>query len=162
MADFEHKLCPPEQLLRRAAALPRPLVLTNGVFDLLHRGHADYLAAARALGAALLVAVNDDDSARRLGKGAGRPFNRCADRMALLAALDSTSLITCFADDDAAALLRRVRPDCYVKGGDYDLADIPEGRAARALGVHAVTIPFLHYTSSSALVARIRRAAEPG
>ena len=134
MSACETKLCPPSELLRRAAALPRPLVMTNGVFDLLHRGHVDYLERARALGGSLLVAVNDDDSARRLGKGPDRPFNRCEDRMAVLAALACTSLVTSFPDDSARALVERLRPDIYVKGGDYRMADIPEGRAALAIG----------------------------
>lgn len=157
MPAYESKLCPPSEVLRRAAALPRPLVFTNGVFDLLHRGHIDYLERARELGASLLVAVNDNDSAHRLGKGPGRPFNRCEDRMAVLAALASTSLVTRFADDSACALVERLRPDVYVKGGDYRMADIPEGAAALAIGARALAIPLVHYLSTSAVVARIRR-----
>ncbi len=152
------KVCLPAELLRRASALPRPLVLTNGVFDLLHCGHADGLERARALGASLIVAVNDDASVRRLRKGDGRPFNACADRMRLLAALASTDLITCFDDDDASGVLLRVRPDIYVKGGDYDIDASPEGRVARSLGVRRIALPFVHYTSSTALIARIRAA----
>lgn len=158
MPAYETKLCPPSELLRRAALLPRPLVLTNGVFDLLHRGHVDYLERARSLGASLLVAVNDDESARRLGKGPGRPFNSCEDRMAVLAALACTSLVASFPDDSARSVVERLRPDVYVKGGDYQMAAIPEGRAAQAIGARVIAIPLVHYLSTSALAARIRGA----
>lgn len=154
---FESKLCPPSQLDARMPQLPRPLVLTNGVFDLLHRGHVTGLAQARALGASLLVAVNDDASVRRLAKGRGRPFNRCEDRMALLAALASTDLVTCFEGDDALAIVEAVRPDIYVKGGDYDVAATREGRAVMASGGRTAALPFVHYTSTSLLAAQIRR-----
>ncbi len=155
MNSSQAKLCLPVDLAARAASLPRPRVLTNGVFDLLHCGHADGLERARALGASLIVAVNGDASVRRLGKGEGRPFNACADRMRLLAALASTDLITCFDDDDASRVLLCVRPDIYVKGGDYDIAATPEGRVARSLGARLIALPFVHYTSSTALIARI-------
>ncbi len=159
MPLYEIKRCPPSELLRRTAALPRPLVLTNGVFDLLHRGHVDYLARAREMGASLLVAVNDDESARRLHKGPGRPFNGYEDRVAVLAALDSTSLVTWFSDTDASSLVRRLRPDIYVKGGDYRMTSIPEGLAALALGARAVAIPVVHYLSTTVLAERICAAA---
>ncbi len=164
MTPSHTKLCSPADLASRALALPRPLVLTNGVFDLLHCGHADCLERARALGASLIVAVNSDASARRLRKGDGRPFNDGAARMALLAALASTDLVTGFDDDDATAVLCCVRPDIYVKGGDYAIAATPEGRAARALGARLIALPFVHYTSSTALIARIRatRADDEG
>lgn len=155
MTSYQSKLCLPADLARRAARLPRPLVLTNGVFDLLHCGHADCLERARALGAALIVAVNNDASVRRLGKGAGRPFLRCGERMALLAALASTDLITCFEGDDARDVVLCVQPDVYVKGGDYDVARTPEGVAAHALGARLMAIPFIQYTSTTALVGRI-------
>ncbi len=155
--DFERKLCAPGELAVRAALLPRPLVMTNGVFDLLHRGHVTGLAQARALGASLLVAVNDDASARRLGKGSGRPFNTCADRMVLLAALASTDLVTCFGGDTALDIVTVTRPDWYVKGGDYRIVDTPEGRAVIAAGGRAAALPFLHYTSSTQLAERIRQ-----
>ncbi len=156
-ADFEYKLCVPAALAARARLLPRPLVMTNGVFDLLHRGHVTGLAQARALGASLLVAVNDDASVCRLRKGPGRPFNRCEDRMALLAALASTDLVTCFDGDDALAIVEAVRPDLYVKGSDYDVAATREGRAVIAFGGRAAALPFVHYTSTSLLAAKIRR-----
>ncbi len=158
--DFEAKLCAPSALITRAAALPRPLVMSNGVFDLLHRGHVTCLAQARALGASLLVAVNDDASVRRLRKGRGRPFHPCADRMALLAALACTDLVTPFDGDDALAIVDAVHPDIYVKGGDYDMAATREGRAVIAAGGQAAALPFVHYTSTSLLVAKIRRCRD--
>ena len=91
---FEHRICAPDELAQRASLLPRPLVFTNGVFDILHRGHVTYLAEARALGASLVVGLNSDASVRRLGKGDDRPINLQADRMAVIAALDSSSLVT--------------------------------------------------------------------
>src|SRR5471030_301253 len=94
--EFQEKLCEPAQLAGRIAALERPLVFTNGVFDILHRGHVTYLAQARALGASLIVAVNSDASVKRLGKGEDRPINTEEDRMAVLAALECVSLVTCF------------------------------------------------------------------
>ncbi len=154
--EFEHKLCLPEALASRLRVLPRPLVMTNGVFDLLHRGHATVLAQARSLGASLLVAVNDDASVRRLQKGPGRPFNRCEHRMALLAALASTDLVTCFDGDNALAIIDAVLPEIYVKGGDYDVTATPEGRAVIARGGRAAAIPFVHYTSTTELAAKIR------
>lgn len=156
MLSFEHKICQPCELVERIAALPRPRVMTNGVFDLLHRGHVSYLAQARELGASLVVAVNSDHSVRRLNKSAERPVNTCDDRMALLAALASTSLITVFDDATALPLVTMIQPDIYVKGADYPVEQTPEGRAVSAYGGRAVAIPFLHYTSTTALIARLR------
>lgn len=155
MPLYEIKRCPPSELLRRAGALPRLLVLTNGVFDLLHRGHVDYLARAREMGASLVVAVNDDDSARQLSKGAGRPFHSCEDRVAVLAVLAFTRLVTRCPDANSPALVTRIRPDIYVKGGDYAIANVPEAKAALALGTRAVAMPIVHYTSHSELATRI-------
>lgn len=160
MNDYASKLCDPDELRIRAGCLARPLVLTNGVFDLLHRGHIDYLQRAKAMGASLLVAVNDDASAQRLCKGEGRPFNRCEDRMALLAALASTDLVTCFSDDDARTVVECLQPDLYVKGGDYDIMQTPEGRAAIRLGARVAALPFNYIHSTTALVARIRGASD--
>ena len=162
MNDYQSRLCLSSELRARVARLPRPLVLTNGVFDLLHRGHIDYLQRAKAMGASLLVAVNDDDSARRLGKGAARPFNRCEDRMALLAALASTDLVTPFSGDHAQAIVELVRPELYVKGGDYDIAQTPEGRAAIRLGARVAALPFNYDMSTTALVERIRDTCAKG
>lgn len=153
---FEAKLCPPGELALRLASLPRPLVFTNGCFDILHRGHVTYLAQARALGAGLVVGVNTDASVRRLGKGDGRPVNGLEDRMAVLAALESVSLVTWFDEDTPLELIRAVQPDVLVKGGDWAVdrivgADLVLGRGGR---VHS--IPFRHERSTSALLAKIR------
>ena len=138
MPDFEDKLndkmTTRAELAQRVAHLPKPVVLTNGVFDLLHRGHVTYLAQARELGASLVVAVNTDASVKRLGKGEDRPLNECADRMAVLAALEAVSLVVDFDEDTALEVVREARPDVYVKGGDYDMQAIPEGQAVLAYG----------------------------
>jgi D-glycero-beta-D-manno-heptose 1-phosphate adenylyltransferase len=139
------------------AALPRPLVFTNGVFDLLHRGHVTYLARARALGAALLVALNTDASARRLGKGAERPLNALEDRMAVLAALASVDAVTWFDEDTPEALIAACRPDVLAKGGDWPVERIAGAQAVIARGGRVVSIPFEHERSTTAIVERIRR-----
>ncbi len=153
---FERKIVACADLAARVAALPRPLVLTNGVFDLLHRGHVTYLAQARALGASLVVAVNSDASVRQLGKGEDRPINSQEDRAAVLAALESVTLVTVFDEPVPLAVLGTVRPDVYVKGGDYDMARIPEARLARTWGAQCVAIPFEHERSTTALLRRVR------
>ncbi len=135
---------------------PRPLVFTNGVFDVLHRGHVVYLAAARALGTALLVAVNSDASARRLGKGADRPLNGERDRLIVVAALESVSFVTVFEESTPCELLARCRPDVYVKGGDYDVSALEETRLMRSWGGRSLAIPFVEGYSTTALVRRIR------
>jgi rfaE bifunctional protein nucleotidyltransferase chain/domain len=153
---FVEKLCARAALAARVAALARPLVFTNGVFDILHRGHVTYLAEARALGASLVVGLNSDASARGLGKGPGRPLNGEADRACVLAALESVSLVTLFDEPTPLALLALVRPDVYVKGGDYDVERLAETALVRAWGGNARALPFVDGYSTSALVARIR------
>lgn len=135
---------------------PRPLVFTNGVFDVLHRGHVMYLAAARELGAALLVAVNSDSSAKQLGKGPDRPLNREGDRLLVIAALESVSFVTTFEEPTPCELLRRCRPDIYVKGGDYDMDTLEETRLVRGWGGRSIAIPFVNGYSTSALISHIR------
>src|SRR3954454_10284030 len=110
MPNFENKIIARADLAARVAELPQPVVLTNGVFDILHRGHVTYLAQARALGASLIVALNSDDSVRRLGKGEERPVNNLHDRAAVLAALESTDLVTWFEEDTPLALIREIGP----------------------------------------------------
>jgi rfaE bifunctional protein nucleotidyltransferase chain/domain len=157
-ALFERKIVARDGLARAAAALARPLVLTNGVFDLLHRGHVTYLARARALGASLVLAVNSDASVRRLGKADDRPINCEADRAAVLAALECVSLVTVFDETVLLPVVEIVRPDVYVKGGDYDMATVPEAQLARTWGAQTVAIPFEFERSTSALLARVRGA----
>ena len=154
--DFEAKICAPERLGARLATIPRPLVFTNGVFDLLHRGHVTYLAQARALGASLLVALNSDASVRRLGKGADRPLNALEDRMAVVAALAAVDLVTWFDDDTPLATIMVCRPDVLVKGGDWKPEHIIGGAEVRSWGGAVRSIPFLHERSTTDLLARIR------
>jgi len=135
---------------------PRPLVFTNGVFDVLHRGHVNYLAQARLLGAALLVGVNSDASARRLGKAPDRPLNNEADRACVLAALQAVDFVMVFDESTPCELIERVRPDIYVKGGDYDIERLRETALVRSWGGRAVAIPFVEGYSTSRLVERIR------
>jgi rfaE bifunctional protein nucleotidyltransferase chain/domain len=146
----------PQDALARIAALPRPLVMTNGVFDILHRGHVAYLEAARALGAALVVAVNSDASVRRLGKGDDRPLNALEDRMAVLAALACVDLVVPFDDDTPRALIVAAAPDVLVKGGDYTAQTTAGAAETIAHGGRFVAIPFEHERSTSALLKRIR------
>ena len=156
MPIFENKMRSRAQIEQSLADLPKPVVMTNGVFDILHRGHVTYLAQARALGASLVVAVNTDASVKRLGKGDDRPLNTCADRMAVLAALESVSLVLEFDEDTALEAVEAVRPDIYAKGGDYDMRSIPEGQAVLAYGGQAVAIDFEHDRSTSKLLAKVR------
>jgi D-glycero-beta-D-manno-heptose 1-phosphate adenylyltransferase len=156
MPDFENKLCGRDALRARAAALPKPVVVTNGVFDILHRGHVTYLAQARALGASLVVAVNTDASVKRLGKGDDRPLNSCEDRMAVLAALEAVSLVVPFSEDSALEVVQEIEPEIYAKGGDYDMAAIPEGQAVLAYGGQAVAIDFAHDRSTTKLLTKVR------
>ena len=154
---FELKICPPETLAAQVAALPRPLVFTNGCFDILHRGHVTYLAQARALGASLIIGVNSDASVRRLGKGDDRPLNRQEDRMTVLAALEAVSLVTLFDDDTPLQLILNTHPDILVKGGDWGVDSIVGASAVLAWGGQVLSIPFLHQRSTTELVERIRR-----
>ena len=147
-------------LVRRLATLPRPLVFTNGVFDVLHRGHVAYLQAARQSGASLIVAVNSDASARGLGKGPDRPLNRDIDRALVLAGLAAVDAVAFFDEPTPCALLARVRPDLYVKGGDYDMEALEETRLVRSWGGEARAIPFVSGYSTTSLVQRIRGQAD--
>jgi len=157
---FLQKLASDGTLEARVAGLPRPLVFTNGCFDILHRGHVSYLDQARSLGAALLVGVNTDASVRRQGKGADRPLNPVEDRMAVLAALASVDLVVAFGEDTPLDLIRRCRPEVLVKGGDWPVERIVGAREVLARGGRVVSIPFLVQRSTTALVERIRKNSE--
>ena len=154
---FLNKIAPRASAAERIATLPRPVVFTNGVFDVLHRGHASYLAQARDLGASLVVALNTDASARRLGKGPDRPLNTEGDRAALIAALESVSLVTFFDEDTPLELIRLLKPDILVKGGDYDMDTLAETAVVKAYGGKAIAIAFVDGYSTTALVKKIRQ-----
>ena len=154
--DFENKICLLSELSERAKALPHPVVMTNGVFDILHRGHVTYLAQARKLGNSLFVAINSDASVKKLGKGDDRPINTEADRAAVLAALESVSLVVVFDEKVPLTAVELGHPDIYVKGGDYKLEDLPEAQLVSTWGGKAVTVQFEHQRSTSALLKKVR------
>ena len=153
---FEGKIRALAELAQWLPRLARPLVFTNGVFDILHRGHVTYLARARARGAALLVALNSDASARRLAKGDDRPINRLEDRLAVVAALESVDAVTWFDSDTPADLIASCRPDVLIKGGDWPVERIVGASDVLARGGEVVSIPFEHLQSTSALLTKIR------
>jgi rfaE bifunctional protein nucleotidyltransferase chain/domain len=144
----------PEVLAPYRAAGKR-IVCTNGCFDVLHRGHVDHLRQARDLGDLLVVGVNDDAAVRRL-KGPHRPINPDVDRAAVLAALACVEHVTIFSGDDAVELVELVRPDVYVKGGDYHRRPLPEAAAVAHQGGRVELLGYLDGRSTSAIVERIR------
>ncbi len=154
--SFEKKICSRADFSARIAVLARPLVFTNGCFDVLHRGHVTYLAQARALGASLVVGVNSDASVKRLGKGDDRPVNKEEDRLAVLAALESVSLVVAFDEDTPLELILACRPDVLVKGGDWTPDKIVGAREVQSWGGTVHSIPFVHERSTTALLKKIR------
>lgn len=156
---FEQKILSKEALQEKIASgeLARPIIFTNGVFDILHRGHVSYLDQAAQLGASLIVAVNTDESVKRLGKAPDRPFNTMADRQALLAALASVDAVTYFAEDTPYELIDALRPDIIVKGGDYDMETLAETALVKTWGGKAIAVPFEFERSTTALVSKIKR-----
>ena len=157
-ALFENKFCAPAELSRRAAELPRKLVFTNGVFDVLHRGHVTYLSEARAFGTALVIAINSDASVNRLGKGDDRPINTLEDRMAVIAALECVTLVTWFEEDTPIDRIIEAHPDVLIKGGDWALDKIVGGTEVKAWGGSVHVIPFQFHRSTTATLAKIRAA----
>ncbi len=158
-ARFEAKIFSAKQAADKIAAgeWPKPLVFTNGVFDILHRGHVTYLDEAAQLGRTLLVGVNSDASAKRLGKGPDRPLNTAQDRAALLAALACVTAVLIFDEDTPVELIGQLRPDIIVKGGDYDMQVLPETKLVESWGGRAVAIPFEFARSTTTLVEKIRQ-----
>jgi D-glycero-beta-D-manno-heptose 1-phosphate adenylyltransferase len=156
---FERKICAPATLPDRLSELARPLVFTNGCFDILHRGHVTYLAQARAHGASLLVALNTDASVRRQGKAGDRTVNLLEDRLAVVAALQAVDLVTWFDDDTPRQLILSTRPDVLVKGGDWPREKIVGAAEVLSWDGQVHSIPFLFDRSTTATLARIRRAA---
>ena len=156
--DFLTKIASPQEAVSRIPQLREkgPVVFTNGVFDVLHRGHATYLAQARSLGASLVVALNTDASSKRLGKGDDRPLNTLEDRIALMAALASVGLVTWFDEDTPYQIIDALRPDILVKGGDYDMATLAETQLVVSYGGRAQAIPFVSGYSTTAFVQKIR------
>jgi D-glycero-beta-D-manno-heptose 1-phosphate adenylyltransferase len=155
-AAFERKIMTRDALAALRAAMGTPVVFTNGVFDILHRGHVTYLADAKALGATLIVGVNSDTSVRTLGKGDDRPINREDDRMALLAALESVDWVVKFEETTPIELIGALHPDILVKGGDYDMDTLAESALVRSWGGHALAIPFEHDRSTTSLLKKVR------
>ncbi len=160
-ARFETKIMSAQDCAQRMAAggWPGPVVFTNGVFDILHRGHVTYLDEAAQLGGSLIVAINSDASAKRLGKGPDRPLNAERDRAAILAALECVTAVTFFDEDTPVEIIGMLRPDIIVKGGDYDMQTLPETRLVESWGGRAVAIPFEFARSTTSLVTRIREAS---
>ena len=154
--SFLDKITSRQDAAVRVKALPQPVVFTNGVFDVLHAGHVTYLAQARALGGSLVVALNTDASAKRLGKGPDRPLNTDIDRATLIAALESVSLVTWFDEDTPLEIISELRPDVLVKGGDYDMQRLKEAKLVESYGGKALALPFVEGYSTTALVAKIR------
>ena len=155
---FENKVAPPAELNARLHALSRPLVFTNGVFDVLHRGHVTYLAESRALGADLILALNSDSSVKRLGKGPDRPVNPLEDRLAVAAALESVSIVTWFDEDTPLSLILKCRPDVLVKGGDWPAEKIVGAKEVLGWGGEVRSIAFQFERSTTALLSRIRKS----
>lgn len=149
---------PPDELLARLDAdrrAGRRIVFTNGCFDVLHRGHTTYLEQAKQLGDVLVVALNDDDSVRRL-KGPERPINGAEDRAAVIGALACVDYVTVFGTDTPIPLIERIRPDVYAKGGDYTPEMLAEAEAVRAYGGELAMLDYVAHHSTTAMVERIR------
>jgi rfaE bifunctional protein nucleotidyltransferase chain/domain len=147
-------LCTLEEALALRAG--KRLVTTNGVFDILHAGHVALLEHARSLGDLLVVALNSDASARRLGKGEGRPVHTLADRAQVVAALRAVDAVVSFEEPDPVAVLSVLRPEVHVKGGDYDPAALPESPAVLSWGGRVEIVPYLEGRSTTRIVEAVR------
>lgn len=145
-----------EHIPAAVSHLPKPVVFTNGCFDILHRGHATYLEQARNLGASLIVAVNSDASVRRQDKGRDRPINELEDRMSVLASLECVDAVVCFDEDTPLNIINAILPDHLVKGGDWQLKDIVGGDEVIANGGEVHSIEFKFERSTTTLLDKIR------
>jgi len=157
---FEAKICVPADLASRLAALPRPLVFTNGCFDILHVGHIRLLEEARRKGDRLIVGLNSDDSVRRL-KGPSRPVVGESERGRVLAAVSAVDAVVIFADDTPLRLIEAVRPDVLVKGGDYSIGGVVGANEVRAWGGRVELIPLVPEMSTTRLIAKSAARAVP-
>ena len=156
MSSLSNKIASADSLEDTLSTLEHPIVFTNGCFDILHRGHVAYLEQARRLGRTLIVGVNSDTSVRRLEKGANRPLNCLADRMAVLAALESVDLVVAFEEDTPLELIKRIGPDCLVKGGDWHVDEIVGADFVTKAGGHVRSIPIEFERSTTDMIRRIR------
>lgn len=155
--NFEEKIVSPDKIIEKIKQLPKPIVFTNGCFDIIHRGHVSYLAQARALGGSLILALNTDASVKRQGKGDDRPINALENRAAVCAALQSVDLITWFDEDTPFNLIELIQPDILVKGGDWQPENIVGAKETVARGGQVHSIPFLHQTSTTKTLEKIRQ-----
>jgi len=145
-----------EHLVQRINTLSRPIVFTNGCFDILHRGHTTYLEEARNLGGSLIVAANSDESVKRQNKGTDRPINSLSDRTAILASLACVDLVLSFDEDTPLTLIEQILPDHLVKGGDWQIEDIVGGKEVVANGGEVHSLAFKYERSTTALLNKIR------
>ena len=156
MSTLQSKIANPESLKDSLNELKRPIVFTNGCFDILHRGHVAYLEKAKLLGQSLVIGVNSDASVRRLNKGPSRPFNPLADRMAVLAALTVVDLVVSFDEDTPLELIQEIKPDHLVKGGDWKLNHIVGADVVKSAGGEVHSIPVEFQRSTTDLIKRIK------
>jgi len=154
--EFESRIVAPADLRQRITELPRPLVFTNGCFDILHRGHVTYLEQARALGASMIVALNTDASVKSLGKGDDRPINPLEDRARIMAALRCVDMVTWFDEAIPLARILESHPDVLVKGGDWPVEKMVGYEEVLGWGGRVHSIPFEIDRSTTALLGKIR------
>ncbi len=157
MTGSTHKIVSTtDELESKLSTLKRPLVFTNGCFDILHRGHVAYLEEAATLGLSLVVGVNSDASIQRLRKSLGRPINPLEDRLAVLAALQSVDLVIMFDEDTPLQLICRIKPDVLVKGGDWQVDQIVGKDAVERHGGEVRSIPIRYKRSTTELIGKIQ------
>lgn len=153
---FEKKIISPQTLTSIGNNLIRPLVFTNGCFDILHRGHVTYLAEAKNYGQTLVVALNSDDSVKRQGKGKDRPINCLANRLAVIAALESVDYVTWFAEDTPFELINSLQPNVLIKGGDWSVEQIVGADVVLQNDGQVISIPFQYHTSTTQTIEKIK------